>query len=498
MYRTLAVLVISCLFPVSISTAQTPAASTKAGVTSNAPQQVKTITLSGSIRARAENWGWFVTANAENDYTFGAVLLRLSVAGASDRIDWQVEGAFPLLLNLPTGAVAPAPQGQLGLGGSYFAANGRKDGSANLKQAYLRIKHIGDRGSLRVGRFEFADGAETAPADPTLAVLKRDHIAHRLIGPFSFTHVGRSFDGAHFVHQTKNGNFTLLGARPTEGVFQLRGLRQLDVDFYYGAYTGSRATKRVQSEWRVLALHYHDGRRVLKTDNRPQAVRQADLENIRTTTAGGHYIGAVKLGEGGNRGTADVLLWGVGQFGRWGALDHRAGAIAVEAGFQFNARWRPWLRAGYFRGSGDGNPGDNRHGTFFQMLPTPRIYARTPFYNLMNNEDIFVQVRARPHSRLQVRADLREVRLSSANDLWYVGGGAFQQGTFGFIGRPSLGARRLGTFADVSLDFAATKTTAMTFYLGGIRGGDVQARIYPRGGNHPGAHFLYLEITQRF
>ncbi len=462
------------------------------------PQAIKigSVTFSGSLRARAENWNWFETTAADGSYTFGALLLRLALSQQKEKFDWQIEGAFPLLIELPKNAIAPAPQGQLGLGASYFAANGQQDASAILKQAFVRFKGLGGDGpsSLRLGRFEFAEGAETSPADATLQTLKRDHIAQRLIGTFGFSHVGRSFDGVQYVRNTKASNLTLVAARPTEGVFQLRSLYELDIDFYYGAFTRQLSGKRANGEARVFTVHYHDGRRVAKTDNRPVAIRQADTDKIRLTTIGGHYLGALKAGAG----TADLLLWGVGQFGDWGALDHHAGAIAVEAGYQFNAKWKPWLRAGYFRSSGDSNPNDGDHTTFFQMLPTPRIYARFPFYNLMNNEDGFVQLRLKPQAKLSLRSDARYLRLSNENDLWYVGGGAFQKGTFGYLGRPSGGKKSLGLLLDLSVDYHLTQTTSLTLYLSGVRGGEVPASLYPQGGPRPAARFFYFELTQRF
>ena len=471
-------------------------AKTPSPTSSPQPIKIGSVTFSGSLRARVENWDWFETAAADGDYTFGALLLRLSLSQQKEKFDWQIEGAFPLLIKLPTTAIAPAPQGQLGFGASYFAANGRKDASANLKQAFIRFKGLGGDGpsSLRIGRFEFADGAEVTPADATLATLKRDHLANRLIGTFAFTHIGRSFDGVQYVRNTKSANFTLLAARPTEGAFQLNANKELDVDFYYGAFTKPLPGKRANSEARAFVLHYHDGRRVLKTDNRTQAARQADLDKIRITTIGGHFISAIKAGAG----TADVLLWGVGQFGDWGRLAHRAAAMAVEAGYQFNAKWKPWVRGGYFRSSGDGDPNDAQHGTFFQVLPTPRVYARFPFYNQMNNEDAFAQLRLKPHQKLSLRADLRHLRLSNKNDLWYTGGGAFQDRTFGYVGRASGGQNTLGTLADVSVDYNLAPRTSLTFYLGGVRGGNLPGGIYPLGGAHPGARFLYFEITQRF
>jgi hypothetical protein len=384
------------------------------------------------------------------------------------------------------------------LGGSYFAANGDQRAGAILNQAFVRLKNLGTdkSSSLRIGRFEFADGAETTPADPTLATLKRDHIAHRLIGNFGFSHIGRSFDGVHFARSTGSSNFTFVAARPTEGVFQLRGWNELDVDFYYAAFTKPINTGKASGEARLFALHYHDGRRVAKVDNRSADARQADTDNIRLTTIGGHHVNAIKAGAG----ALDILLWGAGQFGSWGQLDHRAAvaAIAAEVGYQFKTSWRPWVRGGYFRSSGDGDRSDGNHSTFFQALPTPRIYARFPFYNLMNIEDLFAQLRLRPVSGLSLRTDVRRLRLSSRDDLWYVGGGAFQDETFGFTGRPSGGARNLGVLVDLSADYNMTKKTGLTFYTGFVRGGNLQAGVYPQAGARPKARFSYLELTRRF
>jgi hypothetical protein len=476
--------------PAPISTTPKPAPSP-------APIKIGGVTFSGSIRGRFESWDWFETGAANNNYNFGAATLRLSLSQQRDRFEWQIEGAFPLLINLPDDAIAPAPQGQLGLGASYFAANGRQDAGAFIKQGFIRFKGIsGDKASsLRIGRFEFGDGTETMPADASLATIKRDHIAQRLIGAFAFSHVGRSFDGAQYVRNAASGNFTFVAARPTEGVFQLRGWGELDVDFYYGAFTRPFKTKSSESDLRVFALHYHDGRRVPKTDNRPQALRAADNEKIRVTTIGGHYITTFKAGSG----KMDALLWGAGQFGDWGNLDQRSGAIAAEVGYQFSGgiadKIKPWLRAGYFRSTGDGDPTDSTHGTFFQVLPTPRVYARFPFYNLMNNEDVFAQLRLKPHTKVALRADVHHLRLSRARDLWYMGGGAFQQKSFGYVGRPSNGDKTLGTMVDLSVDWNLTPQTSLTVYIAGVRGGGVAERIYPDGRS---ARFAYIELTRRF
>ena len=463
----------------------------------NSPLKIGSLTVSGSLKARVENWDWFDTNAADDSYTYGGIVLRLGVGQNKEKFEWFLEGEGPVLIGLPDNAIAPAPQGQLGLGATYFAANGRRNTSAIFKQGYVRFKGLfGNAGnSLKLGRFEFGDGLETMPADPTLASLKQTRVAQRLIGPFGFTLITRSFDGALFAHQSKTSNFTFLAARPTSGAFDLNANNQLDVDFYYGAFTKPLNHKSGASEYRLFTMHYHDGRRTLKTDNRPAAARAADLAKIRLTTAGGHFIGAYKTGGG----KTDVLLWGAGQFGNWGNLDHRAGAIAAEVGYQPGGKLaekiKPWIRGGYFRSTGDGDPTDNMNGTFFQGLPTARAYARLPFFNLMNNEDVFAELRLKPHSKLSLRADIRYLRLSNENDLWYQGGGAFQKQTFGFAGRPSGGEKSLGALADVSVDYSVNSRTLLSFYLGGVRGGSVLSNVHPLGGN---ARFLYIELLQRF
>lgn len=69
----------------------------------------------------------------------------------------------------------------------------------------------------------------------------------------------------------------------------------------------------------------------------------------------------------------------------------------------------------------------------------------------------------------RLRADVRWLRLSKPNDPWYAGSGAFQQKTFGYVGRPSGGKRSLGTVFDVSVDYNLAQRTTLTFYGAGVR-----------------------------
>jgi len=455
------------------------------------------VTVSGSIRARSYSWDWFGDT-ANGDYTYAATLVRIALAKSQPTYDWQVEAALPLILNLPTTAVAATPQGQLGLGATYFAANSNTPNTAALflKQGFVRWNSLGGimGQTLKVGRFEFNDGTELTPKNATLASLKRDRVTQRLLGNFGFSDVGRSLDGVQYGLTRAGLNLTGVIGRPTQGVFQVNGWPELDVTVLYGALTGQLGGDRHPAEWRVFGLGYDDYRDgVVKSDNRSLALRSADTRSIAIGTYGGEYLQVMPT----DAGALDVLVWGAAQAGVWGTLSHRAGALAVEAGWQPAAlgRLQPWIRVGYDYASGDRDPSDSAHGTFFQVLPTPRVYARLPFFNMMNSRDTFGELIVRPSKRLAARADVHALRLADANDLWYSGGGAFQPGTFGYTGRPSSGQSGLAMLYDVSGDYAVTSHFAVGLYYGRAAGMAAIQSIYPSG-NH--GHLGYAELLWRF
>ena len=173
-------------------------------------------------------------------------------------------------------------------------------------------------------------------------------------------------------------------------------------------------------------------------------------------------------------------------------------AWAAEAGYQLPKLFlRPWLRVGYFAGSGDDNAADGLHKTFFQMIPTGRPYAQFPFFNQMNNEDLFLQAILKPAKKLAVRTDLHFLRLYEEGDRWYMGAGPTSAGgnIFGYHGRPSYGDRKLGTLLDITMAYNLTSYLSAVLYYGHVFGGDVIENIYPQEKN---ANFGYIEITLAF
>jgi hypothetical protein len=460
------------------------------------PIKLGDVVVTATLRSRVYVWDWFtpVTPGYQNQYAYSGDLLRLNFAEKRGALDLDAEIAVPFLLGLPKTATAPAPQGALGLGSNYFTANNSQFSEmAFAKQLYGRY-HFGAREaqSVQAGRFEFNDGSELTPKNATLATLKRDRISQRLIGTFAFSDVGRSFDGLRYSFTQPATDLTFVAATPTRGVFQTDGWGWNRVAFAYGAWTKEWGHGRHAADTRFFAIDYDDFRHILKTDNRPLATRKGDTENIHIQTWGGHSIHTVTT----KPGTLDALAWFAVETGRWGTQTQRAYALDFEGGFQpaILPKLKPWIRAGYTMGSGDGNPNDSTHGTFFQLLPTPRPYARFPFFNMMNTEDAFTALLLRPKGKFSISTEAHSLRLTNPNDLWYSGGGAFQPWTFGYNGRSTSGKRSLANLYDTSVEYRATKHATFTAYLGYAQGLAAIQQIYPAG---TGGRFGYLEALFR-
>ena len=439
-------------------------------------------------------WDWFQgVPGTNNSYPYSGNLFRFSFSESLESFDWQLEFSVPVLLGLPNNAVAPGAQGQLGLGAAYYVANNKSQYSAMIfaKQGFVRFRN--NRQSLKMGRFEYLDGSEVTPKDSTLADLKRDRVSARLIGNFGFTDVQRSLDGVQYLYNEGPNTFTFVGARPTRGVFQTDGWGEINIAVGYAAYTRQWTSGAYSSETRAMGIYYDDWRPILKTDNRPLAARESDLDNIRIFTFGGHHLGALHT----NAGTIDVLAWAVGQTGDWGRLIQRSYAYDFEGGFQPDIlpSVRPWLHAAYTLGSGDGNPNDRTHGTFFQILPTPRLFARFPFYNMENTRDAMGTIILRPGKVVTISSEFHSLALANPKDLWYSGGGAFQPWTFGYTGRSAGGAKSLANLYDTNLALRMRRNVVTTFYYGYAQGRAAIAAIYPQG--HNGA-FGLAELDYKF
>ena len=460
------------------------------------PLKIGGVVVTGTVRSRVYFWDWFTPTSGDNTYAYTGNFIRIGFSQKLSSFSWNAEFNAPIILGLPGNPNGPGAQGALGLGSNYLSANKGNQNAAMIfpRQLNLTFNKVGPEGSvLQAGRFAFLDGTEMIPKNATLAALKASRVSQRLLGDFGFSDAGRSFDGARYSLALPKGNLTFIAATPTRGVFQVDGWGWNRIGFVYGAYTRQWGSGKHSADTRAFVLEYDDFRHITKTDNRALAVRRLDLGNIRINTYGFHSLHSFVT----VAGNADFLAWTALQTGRWGPQQHRAYAVVFEGGLQpkIMPALKPWLRAGLTRTSGDPNATDGKHQTFFQVLPTPRGYARFPFFNMMNLNDPMGSLVLRPHKQVTTSSEFHSLKLAQGNDLWYAGGGAFQPWTFGYSGRATGGRTALGNLYDTNLEYRLNRHFTFTGYVGYMQGLTVMKFIYPAGKD---ARFGLVEMLFKF
>ena len=363
-----------------------------------------TVTGIASLRALYV-WDWFQAATGDNQYAYCGNLLAGELRRATQAVGIGTPNSP--LRSCSACPTTPRRRRRKARSGSAPTTTRRTrqqpiQRMVFAKQLYVRFKGSGAKrsrlaasGTLRVS----TTAAELVPKNATLATLKRDRVSQRLIGDFGWSDVGRSFDGVHYLVIPNPPTISRLSAAiPTRGVFQTDGWGWNQVGFGYASFTHEWGSGNHAADTRFFVIDYDDWRHILKTDNRPRwrparRYGKHPHRNLRRAQpARLHH----QRREPSTRSPGEPC--------RPAAGGHRPSAPTRSTSrAAFSPRCcpvlKPWIRGGFTIGSGDGNPNDSTHGTFFQVLPTPRPYARFPFFNMMNTEDRFGALILRPHPR---------------------------------------------------------------------------------------------------
>ncbi|MBU23888.1 MAG: hypothetical protein CL476_12410 [Acidobacteria bacterium] len=461
------------------------------------PAQAATAPASSTTSAYVRNWtrieGWdyFAPKPEGGDPTYAHISNRLQVGVEHRSRRFDVTGTLQYVQfgGLPSDSSGPGPYGTCA---AYFGHSG--DTSSNqvyLRYLNVRLKDLGPV-SLQVGRMGYTSGTESPSGNGKIEALKNMRVASRIIGEFEWSIYQRGYDGIRADSDQPAWHATAIAFRPTQGGFEEQtGTHMSDLDLFGVNVSAKPDAVLPNSEVQLFAYRYDDRREV--TGRPDNSGRSATRVGVKVNTFGGALIGAYPT----STGEIGTLLWLTGQTGSWYGQDHGAFAVAAEAGYQWSeAPWRPWLRGGVFRGTGDDDPDDDRHGTFFQMLPTVRKYSLSASYDLMNSADVFAQVVLRPTPPLNIRLDVHRITLTEGPDRWYFGSGATQNmGTiFGFGARPSGGETDFGTVVEGSAGYTINPHWSINGYVGLINGGAVVAESFD-GDN---LTFAYFEQGLRF
>jgi hypothetical protein len=427
---------------------------------------------------RVEGWSYFEPRIdplaltefpvGDPDYVFFGDRAELGVRVDGSRFDLTGTFNYVRLENLPTDAIGP---GGLGSGAFYFAATGvRYSYQLYLGELTARISSASGT-SLTVGRMPFASGGEVRSGSFSLQRLRAERLESRLIGNFEWSFYQRRFDGARVDVARPHWHFNASAFVPTQGGYEeSTNLSMPNVQVAASSFTLTSSNV----DWQGFGYFYRDRRgEAAVVDNTFSFDRPVD---VTIGTIGGSYARMLPR----PNGEFDLVAWIAAQTGDWYGRSHRAASVAIEAGH----RWtrvpsRPWLRAGYLWASGDRNGGDNRHGTFFQMLPSSRKYALSSAYAQMNLSDAFAQLAIEPRG-LRARIEVHALHLASGADLWYHGSGATSSKGrfFGFAGRAARGDTALGTVLEGTVDVPIRKYWSVNGYAGVMSGGRVVAHSF--------------------
>lgn len=440
---------------------------------------------------RVETWRFFdpLPGGGDPDYTFAANRLLLQVRHAGPRFDVRLAAQHVALMGLPRTASGP---GAFGTGALYFDQGGRRRRPQQLylKYASVRVKNAVPGLSLEVGRQTYASGGEAA-SEPAIEAVKRQRLDARLVGEFEWSIYQRSFDGVRVDYARRSTRMTGVVFMPTTGGFARESGRTMTDLVVTGAtFDLLPSASRPHTQVQAFVWRYDDDRAVTgRPDNSGLVATRAD---VGVTTVGGSVIGAYPV----HGGSVDVLGWVAAQKGRWYGGDHGAFAAAGEAGFQWvGARASPWLRGGFLHASGDADPADTSHGTFFAMLPTMRRFSQTAVYSTMNLRDLFLQLMARPAGSVNARLDVHRLWLASAADRWYAGSGATLStgGNFGYVGRTSNDSTDFGTSIEASVSWTITPRWSVNGFAGVINAGPVVTGTF----EGDALRFAYIETGLR-
>ena len=420
-----------------------------------------TIRLELYDRLRGELVDWFATApnksNSSYQYNFIGNKFQLGLRVRAD--------PYELFVQFQDSTVANLPRRGVGFGATYFANTPHTpQNGTNLRNAWASTPALFgvDGLFLKGGRQLYSSGMEAPPKDPSLSWLQANRLSQRLIGPFDWTHTGRSQDGGQVGYDAAAWNATFFGFKPTFGGYKVDANRELDA-YLIGAVGSLKELDWLGKTVGQLSYYYYDDSRdVLYVDNRPSAALHAYKgRSARVHTIGANLVHTFPLGAG----EIDGLTYGYGQFGDWQSLTQRAWAYGVETGYRLAELWaKPWLRVGINSASGDTDPNDDTHGTFFQILPTAQLYAQFPFYNMMNNQDVLAQCILQPDPRLSFRLDFHWLRVNSSRDLVYSGGGATSNTFFGYTGTPANGRNELAYLTHLFLGIQATQNVLFNLF----------------------------------
>ncbi|HRH94431.1 MAG TPA: alginate export family protein [Prosthecobacter sp.] len=288
----------------------------------------------------------------------------------------------------------------------------------------------------------------------------------RLIGPLEWSNISRTFDAVKLRYTGKDGLWVDAFISSVV-VIDRFGMDDSDKDSLLSGLYAHIPTLGIQ-DTEVYALYFDDTNR-----------------NYHFLTLGTHWKSTP-----GKLGPWDYETEFVVQTGTAGGRDLSAFASYVEAGYTFQAPWKPRLGLEYSYASGDGNAADNKQGAFQNLFPTNHLhYGLMDAFSWSNSHDIALHLSAKPTTKLTTSLDFHLFWLADTADTW-------RRANATTAVRPANAAASnyAGSELDVLVTYAASNHLTLTAGYSHFFAGDYLSDT----GTGSDADFVYLMTSIKF
>lgn len=447
-------------------------------------------------RIRLEDWDTFNRINSNQDSSYQNLLslteLQLKSTGKKS-YDYEARINFAKFLQLPENA-------SFGTGSAYYRGGFRKTNfKPYLRQLYFSFYNSDRSWRFDVGRFDYNDIIEFKSKNKDLEWIKEFRISGRMIAIPGFQILQRSMNGININYNQKKYNLNLSAWKPTTGTTHKQaGDIMNDVKVFTLSNTFKFEKTLKNHEFQVFAYKYKDNRDIVvnRPDNSQPTVRTTNGIDININSYGFWAVGLHDVNAG--KGRIDNTIWYIFQTGDWFEQDHKAYAYLIELGYKFkHCKSTPWIRTGLFKSSGDSDPTDNKHETYYPYLPFNRKHSKSLTFGLQNLEDRFLQLITQPHKDLRLELEYHRIKLSEGNDKWYNGGGPIANtgNSFGVSINNTNGSTDFGTSIDFAVNYKINRESQLIFSYSKFYGGSVIKNNFNSKNDQD---FAYIEYVHEF
>jgi hypothetical protein len=393
----------------------------------------------GNLRLRGEGFDT-PSADATKESSYGFFNARLRGGVDVKWNHWMFHGVIQA-----AGSLELPENGAFAIGPVYTSANGGETNPGRVSLLELSAAYRTSTFYAVLGRQKYAEGMEAKTGIPYLDAVKKRRLAERLIGNWDWVNVGRRYDGLAIGMEDDDRKLDAYVLRPLAGGVNYKDAHEWLDDLTVVGLTVTGKYDRLisSSDLRLFGIYYDD--------SRPGAI-DAMGNDIRITTLGASVLA-------GNEGN-DLLAWFAYQLGDWRAEDHKAWAFIVEAGHFYDFGHGGKIRAGYAHSTGNDNPADDNHRSFYNLLPTNhKFYGSMDYSAFSNLRDVYVILAWSFAEKWSARTALHAFFLTNKTDAWYGGSGPFNESLLGYVGRRPAGggdfsSYRLGQELDLDVNWS--------------------------------------------